>query len=423
MHVDVGTRIGMRTGIGLATVLLIVALSGQLFGAAQAESIFAREGIGTWLEGYDLRGEALGGTGIGVIDAHNFSGPNPASTAFSEKAMGYVGLGSTVRWTTDGDETDRQPATFLTGFGGHVALPSGFGFRFLIGPATDASYTLVETVPTGWSGDQDRRYEEGSRGLLRYAAAATWRSGDTFALGFGGGLVAGSIIDRTVFEFGDSARADGWLPGENERRLRFHPSSYAHVGFLARPLSRLTVGGFLATGHELRVSGRYESFAGTETDRDTTYLDLPFGFGMGLGLRLAARLRLSGDIVWRQWGDVQLDGQALPQPGVGPYEDTARWGIGLERLPSTDPRAPYLSTLAWRIGFARTPWYLVDADGDRIEEWRASFGVGLPVQTDRGMLDLLFVYGQRGEEGETGVEERFVRVGFASTFSSVERGY
>ena len=58
-------KIYMNTGrILLISALLVAAFA---LGDAEAQSIFSREGLGEWYEGYDLRGESLGGTGIGTI--------------------------------------------------------------------------------------------------------------------------------------------------------------------------------------------------------------------------------------------------------------------------------------------------------------------------------------------------------------------
>jgi hypothetical protein len=408
----------------LPAAALWLALALGLTLPAGAESVFAREGIGEWIEGYDLRGEALGSTGIGVLDLHNFTGPNPATTAFSRKSMGFVGIGTTVRWADDGRARHRRPSTYLTGLGGHVALGTRFGIRFAMGPATDAAYSLETNVATGWEGiEEDVRREEGSRGLLRYALAVTWRGGRNWALAAGGGLLAGSLIDETSYAFGDSAVADGWIAGEDQRRLRFRPAPFFIGGLLARPLPAVTVGGFVSTGAEADVSGSYESFAGNDWDRDESRVRLPLGAGCGAALQVGDRLRLSGDLIWREWEETTLDDLALPLEGVGPFRNTLRWGVGLERLPSSDPRASTFATISWRIGFAAIPWYLVDADGDGIDEWRVSCGVGLPVQRDRGTVDFLLAYGRRGSRATNGIEEEYVRFGFGSIFSSMPREY
>lgn len=411
-----------------ATATLAAALLLGAAGGAQAESLFAREGLGEWIEPYDARGEALGSTGIGVIDPHNLSGLNPAAAAFSKKSMGYFGFGASLRWAGDGEAESRESATYVTAIGGQVALPGGFGVRLSLEPATDGTYAIEERVPTGLEAfGEDIATSSGSRGILRAGAAVTWQGGETWALAAGMGLYAGSLRDEIAYTFSDTAAASGWEPGETQTRLRFHPSAFFQAGALARPLPAVSVGAFLTTGSRLEVSGSHISTTagttGEEFDRATSHVELPLGYGLGAALDLSERWRLSGDLVWRQWEEVELDGQPLGVVGLGALQNTLRWGLGIERRGSPHPRAGYVATIAWRTGFTMIPWYALDAQGDEIREWRASFGAGLPVQRDRGSIDLVVSWGHRGDRGENGVDEDYLRFAFGSVFSSVPRGY
>jgi hypothetical protein len=198
---------------------------------------------------------------------------------------------------------------------------------------------------------------------------------------------------------------------------------FFQAGGLLRPLPRLSLGAFVASGPRARVTGTYQSTTGVTTSGEERHIDLPAGGGLGAALLIGERWRLSGDLVWRGWDGTELDGVPLPRPGLGSFQNTLRWGVGLERLGSTHPRAGFLSTIAWRAGFTAIPWYTLDATGDEIREWRASAGFGLPVQRDRGSLDFVFAWGHRGARGENGVEEDFMRFGIGSIFSSVLREY
>jgi hypothetical protein len=414
----------LSLGITRVAVLSLVAALMVGGSGVRAESVFARDGIGEWLEEYDIRGAALGSTGIGVIDIHNFASLNPASTAFSKKSMGYAGVGSMIRWTSDGTDEARRPSTFLTGLGAHVALSNGIGVRLTVSPATDGGYVLQRNVPTGWEDvERDVRREEGSRGLLRYAASVSWAAHDRLALAAGAGIYAGSLLDETSYEFGDSALARGWRSCEDQMRLRFRPASYFHAGALLRPIPRVSIGGFVVSRARSEVTGTYESFADKSAERVTNHLDLPLGYGAGAAVLLGQRWRVSGDLVARQWEEVELDDLASPWVGVGPFRNTLRWGAGIERLGSPDPRASYLSSIAWRAGYAVIPWYIQDASGDGVDEWRVSFGAGLPVQRDRGSLDIALSWGHRGSEDTNGIEEKYFRFEFATVFASVPRGY
>jgi hypothetical protein len=410
----------MRRCVAIGGLLLL----GLLPRPAEGISVFAREGLGEWLEGYDMRGQTLGGTGIGLVDPYNFTGLNPAATAFSPHTLGHTGIATETNWASDAEATARQQTPMITEVGVFVPLGHGLGMRLILEPATDAVYTLEQNVPTGWETiEEDIRREEGSRGPMRIRAGASWRGASWWALGAGVSIVSGSIVDQTRYVFGDSAAAAGWQGGSDRRELRFHSCTAIDLGFLARPTERISLGGFYSTSVTSSVTETYQSVGGTDWTVGEVDVDLPAGAGAGLGLLLSRRWRLSGDLLYRAWEDVRIGGKDLPRAAIGPWRNTLRWGAGLERLGSTNRNAGLLARIFWRIGFAWIPWYLEDAGGEAIDEWRVSAGAGVPIRGDRGMIDLLLAYGRRGALETNGLEEEYLRLGLAFTFARVLREY
>lgn len=410
-----------RTSRNAAAALAFAALFAAI--PAHAESVFAREGLGEWLESYDLRGETLGSTGLGVIDPNNFGTLNPAATAFSTNTLAHFGFGSGVRWTTDDVNTTHRASTYLTGTGLFLALPSHLGVRLALTPANDPTYRLESTVVTGWEDqEEDVRREEGGRGLLRYDAGVSWRGGTSWALGVSLGLVTGTIRDQTRYAFGDSAEADGYADGNDLRRLRLSPAASFSAGLLARPIPRVSLGGFIQTAAAGDLEERYQGFGGTETTVDTARVDLPLGLGCGAAVELKHGLRLSADLVWRRWEEAGFVGASSAR--LAPrFRNTLRWGIGLERVPRIEKTTPLFRSIRWRAGFAMIPWYLLDRDGTGIDEWRLSVGAGLPIRQNRGAIDVMLAYGRRGSIAENGLSESFVRFGLAGTFARMLREY
>ncbi|MFH1142975.1 MAG: hypothetical protein V1774_00355 [Candidatus Eisenbacteria bacterium] len=424
-----GTRARVRTracararriGIFAACVGIGWAVLGGTIPAA-AESIFAREGIGEWNEGYDLRGYTLGSTGIGTLDPVNFTSINPAASAFAVGTLGHAGIASRVRWSQDGASTARRGATLLNNLGCYLELRKNLGLRVIVEPAADATYALEQSLPTGWEDiERDVVREEGARGLTRYLGGISWRGGRTWALGAQIGVLAGSIVDHTSYVFGDSALAAGWTGGEDRRQWRFKASTYVDAGFVARPTSRISVGGFFSTGASPQVTETYRSFADQSFTLQTARAELPMAFGAGAGMLVTPRWRLSADVIQRQWEDFRFDDRL---PAGGSYRNTLRWGAGIERVPSFNRGDGLLAAISWRAGFAWIPWYLHDADGDPIDEWRVTAGAGLPIQQQRGTIDLLVGYGRKGSIDQVGIEEEYLTFGLGFTFARVLREY
>ncbi|MEZ4454921.1 MAG: hypothetical protein R2882_00010, partial [Gemmatimonadales bacterium] len=61
--------------------------------------------------------------------------------------------------------------------------------------------------------------------------------------------------------------------------------------------------------------------------------------------------------------------------------------------------------------------------GEPINEWALTGGVGLPIQLDRGYIDLLTEFGRRGDDAKVGLRETFFRVGVGATFQELRRAF
>jgi hypothetical protein len=407
-----------NTRFSRVPVLTLVAMV-LFIGVASGQSIFSREGVGEWYEGYDLRGESLGGTGIGTIDPFNFSGPNPAATAFSPHTLVYMAARASRNDVEDVQGgSSRLTTGRISGLGVHVPLDKKWGLGFSVRPQTDGVYTFSEVIPVDGviSGDNIHR-EEGSRGLLHACGDVTFRALPNLAMGMRVGVQGGSLLNEEYFEFAGELGSS-----RNQRTLRFHPSLTLGGGFQWSPFSRFGLGGTFSLPSNMTVDETFRGPAGTEWDRESE-MKFPAGFGGGASFYVNRRLRLSGDFYMRNWEDFELAQESLPADHNTQFQNTLRWGVGLERLPRTGLNVTSLDRIAYRVGFAWTPWYVLDATGDEIMEQRVTAGIGIPFRKDRGRLDFLMSWIKRGSLEDNGIDENGFQIGFACTFARVVREY
>lgn len=401
-----------------ALLLATFAALGPAAGPALAGSIFARDGVGEWIEGYDLAAEGRGGTAIGVRDPYNAFGPNPAAAAVGTNAAGHVGLTLATLWSTDGQEEVRRGSSTFTGMGFYLPLGGRLGLRAMMRPVTDGVYVFEELIDTGSGSAGNIRREEGSRGLLQYGGDLIWHPSPLVSLSAGLGIISGSLLEETTYSFADS----GWSGSTVRNELRVESALFLSGGLLLQPAEGFTLGAFVHTPTRADARAKYRAPGEADWQRDHE-IEFPLGVGAGAGLRLGSRLRLCSDLIWRDWENTTIDGQPLPQPGVAEARSTLRWGVGIERTVLTERLIGAWRRLALRAGFAWAPWYLRDGSGDAIDEWRLSGGVGIPIQIDRGMVDVTFVWGQRGDQATNGISEKYYRLGMSFTFARVMREY
>ena len=398
---------------------LALTISAGCFPAA-AESLFAREALGEWLDGYDLRGETLGSTGIGTVDPHNFSSINPASGAWTPFVQGYFAMQGAVNWAEDGTDTARRSSGLISGLGLSVPVTKHWALRFMLRPQTDGTYRIQEVAPIGSDDPEGNIHiEEGSRGLLSYSGDLTYR-GRLWAVGLRAGLLAGSLLDQTTYELSDS----GWVDTEDRRTLRCEPTLRYGAGFQWSPMDRVTLGAMVMLGQSLDLEETFTAPAGTEWTTTKRSMDHPRTYCGGFSYFLNRRFRVSADVVAREWEDLTLSPGSTPATDELPLRNTTAWGVGVERVAADHEFGlGFFDQLAWRAGFAFIPWYAQDAGGNPVDERRYTFGIGVPIKHRRGSLDFLFAYGQRGSVGENGIAEEYVRMGLAAVFGAAPREY
>jgi hypothetical protein len=145
---------------------------------------------------------------------------------------------------------------------------------------------------------------------------------------------------------------------------------------------------------------------------------LPAQWGLGIRARANRSLSACADLARTAWGDAAFE-PGGGEPDRHPYRDAARWGAGIEYEPSPASR----SSRTYRLGYTSSESYFTTLDGERIRETAVTAGLRQRVGKGRSALDLAIEYGARGDRAETGVEEKFVRIGIGVTFASVAREY
>lgn len=400
-------------------LVLAAAATAALPATGAARSLFNMEGLGRWVEGYDLAARGAGWTAIGVADPSGMSTVNPAGIGWVRNPQAEIGIISENLWvkTATGGGTDRLGSTRIPAI--HVAIPGpgflrwSFGFR----DRTDGTYEIRERHNEGRE-DSFERIREGSGSLSELFATAgvlAWKERASMALRVG--VLSGTLRERNQ----DLYDAPGYLNTDNSLRTRMENAVPVSIGVQAKPSPRVTLGGFFDFASRIDLKSILLTSSGQTFD-DRAEIDLPRAIGVGASWRVRRRLRVSADWSRRFWKNadpVFHDTGDTAGGGFAHLEDVDRWGVGITRVadPEQSPRDPVSRRMLWRFGFTHGTLPVTQNDGTTVPEWALTGGFGLPVQFDRGYIDALVEVGKRGNLGEVGLREIFFRLGLGVTFS------
>jgi hypothetical protein len=389
----------------LATALALTVIGPALLaGAAGAGSVYSVGGLGepTLEEGARLR--ALGGAGAAEHGPRVYSLANPASIAEAERLVLEATILPSMRRVDAArgpDETGSE--TLIPSLRGLIALPG----RLVLGGAylqgTDASFRIDrdETV-----GTPSHLKIDGSGGINFVRVTVARRILPAFQVGIDYDVVAGSYREEWTRTFGDSALATSRDTLE---------TTYAKQGrwrlggqFLRGGVS---VGAVYETKRRLPLTFRQRT-AGAVVTSSGKSLTIPAGWILGISAPVGGRYRVVGQYRRADWNNASLESDVVA------FRAEERYSLGVERAAPTEEGGGTLHRLPLRVGGYVLRWPdrlplagASDVSGGTagVDEFAVSLGTGFMSQDRGGAIDLSLEAGGRGNRGDLGVRERFIR--------------
>jgi hypothetical protein len=389
--------------------------------ARAAGSLLQAEGLGRWVEGYDLAARGAGWTSIGVTDPFGTSAVNPAAMVWSDRPRLAASFLTENLWMkSESASADRVGGTRIPAVQAVLPGPGALRWAFAFRDLTDGRYAVRGIVNPGREDEYERRLT-GTGGMGELSATFGARlAGGRLGAAVRGGIVSGTIREELERDFTSEVYDDSG----DFLRTRIKNARPISLGLQARASDRISVG--LSYDHPAELD--LESLLRTTTSlrlRDTAEFELPAAFGVGASVRPLLRFAVAVDVLRRLWSesDFQAGGE-LADGGFQNLEDTIRIGIGVTRLPDPEQAArdPLGRRTVWRAGFTYGT-LPIRGNGETVSEWAITGGVGLPIQFDRGFVDGLLEFGKRGDAATTGISETFVRVGFGATFQTLRSSF
>ncbi|MGC9342737.1 MAG: hypothetical protein ACP5E3_08560, partial [Bacteroidales bacterium] len=144
------------------------------------------------------------------------------------------------------------------------------------------------------------------------------------------------------------------------------------------------------------ISPQYEIFRG-ETEGEVIY---PGKFGFGLALGLSQQLTLTGDYEVQNWSNARIMGRNDSLVNSNAFK------FGAEYVPDHDALRGYFNRVHYRLGGYYSNSYL-RIQGEQIQDYGITFGVGLPFRGTKTTFNLGMVLGQRGTLNNNLIRENY----------------
>ncbi|GAA4275638.1 porin family protein [Aquimarina mytili] len=387
-------------------LVFVTAISNAQEGTSSPYSFY---GIGIQKFKGTVENRSMGGLSV-VTDSIHLNLQNPAS--FGELKLTAYALGASYnnfKISNDNESSsgDNASLDYLA-----VGIPAGkFGFGFGVVPLTSVGYELNDV-----NGDIERQFT-GKGGLNKVFLAAGVKVNKNLSLGLDFNYNFGNIENKTIlrrsdvqFDTREITKSDlsafsmsfGLVyKAMISEKLQVSTSVVATPSFgLAsentRELATVVIGN---TGQEAVVERQ-------DVQVDDQDIDLPSEFKFGSGIGENKKWFVGAEYVYLDSG--KFTNTLFTQDNVT-YESGSKFKLGGYYLPKYNSLTSYFSRVVYRAGFRYEETGLV-IDGNSIDEFGMSFGVGLPVGRLFSNLNLGFEYGQRGTTDFGLVKEEFFNV-------------
>jgi hypothetical protein len=414
------------------TGLLMCLLTADLAVAQNSNdgSVYTRFGLGqrhTWLS---AKGQAMGGGGLALSSSLYANPLNPAS--LSDQILTRFAGGLTYESITteaDGFDPGKLASGMLSGV--HLTFPirtNKVGLGFSMAPYTRVSYRIqdvgaVTSDPSSQESSAIIKEFNGNGGLYQLTGGVGYRFSPRLSAGASVNMLFGILEEARSTIFNDSRFVDRTV--RESTRLR---GASATIGarYILPGLPE-GMGLVLASTFTLptTLDGERSSALTTSVGRDTLGtttngdVSLPMGFSAGIAFQPERRWTILADLTWEEWTSLESDFSlpGVPTSGQNTLSDRIRVSSGIEFWPGSGrPFASYGSMIAYRLGFYSDRAYASPVADEAIRSVGVTGGLSLPSLIPGTTIDLNIDVGQRGQNGNGLVKDRYLRFGLNINF-------
>jgi len=141
-----------------------------------------------------------------------------------------------------------------------------------------------------------------------------------------------------------------------------------------------------------------------QDEQDKGSIEFPFSYGFGVSYVIDNKLEINADYFHQDWGDAKFFGEKSAF-----LTDLNKFAVGGEWIPDKFSIRSYISRVAYRFGMSYEQTYLI-FNGQHINDFGISFGVGLPIYRSSSTINVAAVFGKRGTQQNNLVLENYARI-------------
>lgn len=415
----------------LLVLFLVPILS---FGQAATNSPYSRFGLGDREKMVLTHNLGMGGITLGARDPGHIDFQNPASLSARDSSsflfeFGMIGKQSELSMRGVSPAAISRDINFK-----HlvIAFPvtKWLGASAGIVPYSSVSYNIQSETIEG-----DPEYDP-DIGAINYLYKGTGGV-NRFFLGVGAKVFEGlSLGVNLSYLFGNTERSRSLVFVDEVNSFSTMINEKSIIGDLGFDVGlqytlafkenyEVTFGAVL--NNKRKINGEYESITQNLLYNptggyfaDTLFYDdgikgkilVPSNIGVGFTFRYSEKLIVGADYYWQNWSEALFYGEN------DSLQDSRSFNAGLEFTPNRYALRNYLNRISYRIGGHYYNTYL-QLQGEQLKNFGISFGVGLPLNRTRSMINLSFELGKRGTREQDLIEERYGMISFSLTLYDV----
>lgn len=423
----------MRNILRVALLLIVV---GSSWAQPIASSPYSSQGLGETGNSESAYYTALGGAATGLNDSTQTNFFNPATYSSLAKGQPLFSIGSNSRFSTFSDGISSAKTSFTSV--SHISLAVPFGNRFgLAGGVKPFSKMGYDINSFGLIDEDTISYDyEGSGGIntlfVGGSAILFKKFGHKLSVGANADYFFGRTQQSRVFY------ADNGSGGESREytRLRdFGVTAGLNYVYQISNENRLSFGATIRPENSVKMFKGDETFYFTDRLNIASYdtlnsslnnegtIVLPSKISLGLSYEYTPKIDTAANKFRRNSFLFSFDysstnwenySENLNGTSTGGFFNTVDYRFGFQFTPHKEylarsNRIKYYDRIRYRLG-VRYGTQPIKSFNEQINDFGISFGLGLPIVTQRSSSSVNFgvTYGQRGNEAQGTINEDYV---------------